>query len=113
MQEKTKSMLYLQRISGSSRNGPGAELHGTIRKGPYSKTATGQRDLEYRLGPYLRGPADDITLCHYRASDICRRFGDTVCITAPGNHRLHLQMTVPVPCIKTASQASVTKTVGP
>ena len=30
------------------------------------------KDLEYRWGPYLRGPADDITLHQYGVCDICR-----------------------------------------
>ena len=82
-QKKTKSMLYLQRISGGSQNGPGRELHGTIWEGPYSKTATGQKTLNTGWGPYLRGPADDIMLCQYGACDICQSFGDVVCIMAP------------------------------
>ena len=57
-QKKTKSILYLQRISGGSWNGPGRELHGTIWGGPYSKTATGQKTLNTGRGPYLRGPAE-------------------------------------------------------
>ena len=44
-----------KRISGGSRNGPRRELHGTIWEGPYSKTATGQKDLEYRLGAIFKG----------------------------------------------------------
>ena len=72
-----------KRISGGSRNGPRRELHGTIWEGPYSKTATGQKTLNTGWGLYLRGPADDITLCQYGASDICRSFGDAVCVTAP------------------------------
>ena len=72
-----------------------------------------KRDLEYRLGPYLRGPADDVMLCHYGVSDICWRFSDAVYVKAPGNHRLHPQTTVLVPRVKTASWASVTKAVGP
>ena len=53
------------------------------------------KDLEYRSGPYLRGPADGVMLRHYGASDICWSFGDAVCVTAPGNCRLHPQTTVP------------------
>ena len=34
-------------------------------------------------GPYLRGPADDVMLHQYGVSDICRSFGDAVCVTAP------------------------------
>ena len=51
-------------------------------------------------------------LRNYGASDICWSFGDAVCITAPGNHRLHPQMTVLAPCIKTTPRVSVTKAVG-
>ena len=72
-----------KRISGGSRNGPGRELHGTIWEGPYSKMATGQKTLNTGRGLYLRGPADDITLRHYGTCDICRSFGDAVCIMAP------------------------------
>ena len=71
------------------------------------------KDLEYRLGPYLRGPADDVTLCYYGASDICQSFSDAVFVTVPGNRRLHPQTTVPGPCIKTVLWASVTKAIGP
>ena len=72
-----------KRISGGSQNGPGRELHGTIWKCPYSKTATGQKTLNTGWGLYLRGPADDVTLCHYGACNICWSFGDAVCVTAP------------------------------
>ena len=71
------------------------------------------KDLEYRLGSYLRGPADDVTLCHYGASDICQSFSDAVCIMVPGNRRLHPQTMVPGPCIKTVPRASITKAIGP
>ena len=71
-----------KRISGGSRNGPGRELHGTIWEGPYSEMATGQKTLNTGWGPYLRGPADDITLHQYGVCDICRSFSDAVCITA-------------------------------
>ena len=54
-----------KRISGGSRNGPRRELHGTIWEGPYSKMATGQKTLNTGWGPYLRGPADDVTLRQY------------------------------------------------
>ena len=105
-------MLYLQRISGSSRYGPGRELHGTIWEGPYSKTATGQKTLNTGWGSYLRGPADDIMLHQYGACDIYQSFGDAYLRHGPGNHRLHPQAMVPVPCIITASWATVTKAVG-
>ena len=71
-----------KRISGGSKNRPGRELHGTIWEGPYSKMATGQKTLNTGQGPYLRGPADDVMLRQYGACDICRSFGDAVCITA-------------------------------
>ena len=76
------SFIY-KRISGGSRNGPGRELHRTIWEDPYSKTATGQKTLNTGRGPYLRGPADDVTLCHYGACDICWSFSNAVCVTAP------------------------------
>ena len=72
-----------KRISGGSWNGPRRELHGTIWEGPYSKTATGQKTLNTGWGPYLRGPADDVMLHQYGACNICRSFGDAVCVTAP------------------------------
>ena len=80
---KQRVCFIYKRISGGSRNGPGRELHGTIWEDPYSKTATGQKTLNTGRGLYLRGPADDITLHHYRARDICRSFSDAVCIMAP------------------------------
>ena len=63
--------------------GPGESYMGLFWKGPYSKTATGQKTLNIGRGPYLRGPADDVTLCQYGACDICRSFGDAVCVMAP------------------------------
>ena len=80
---KQRVCFIYKRISGGSRNGPGRELHGTIWEDLYSKTATGQKTLNTGWGSYLRGPADDIMLCHYGARDICRSFGDAVCVTAP------------------------------
>ena len=80
---KQRVCFIYKRISGGSRNGPRRELHGTIWEGPYSKTATGQKTMNTGRGPYLRGPADDVTLCHYGACDICQSFGDAVCVTAP------------------------------
>ena len=82
MQKKTKSMLYLQRISRGSRNGPRRELHGTISEDPYSKMATGQKTLNTGWGLYLRGPAGDVTLRQYGACNICRSFSDVVCVMA-------------------------------
>ena len=67
---------------------------------------------QIQVGPYLRGLADDVMLHHYGASDICPSFGDGVCVMAPSNRRLHLQTTVPAPCIKTAPLMSVTKALG-
>ena len=85
IQHKTKQRVCFiyKRISGGSQNGPGRELHGTIWEDPYSKMATGQKTLNTGWGSYLRGPADDVTLRHYGACDICRSFGDAVCLTAP------------------------------
>ena len=81
--KEDKVCFIYKRISGGSRNGPGRELHGTIWEGPYSKTATGRKTLNTGQGPYLRGPADDVTLRQYGACDICQSFGDAVCVMAP------------------------------
>ena len=83
-QRKNNRQVYSNsRTNKSSQNGPGRELHGAIWEGPYSKTATGQKDLEYRRGPYLRGPADDVTLHQYGTCDICQCFSDVFYVTAP------------------------------
>ena len=79
---KQRVCFIYKRISGGSWNGPGRELHGTIWEDPYSKMATGQKTLNTGGGPYLRGLADDVMLRHYVACDICRSFGDAVCVTA-------------------------------
>ena len=71
-----------KRIRRGSQNGPGRELHGAIWEGPYSKMATGQKTLNTGWGPYLRGPADDVTLRQYGACTICRSFGDAVYVMA-------------------------------
>ena len=39
------------------------------------------KDPEYRPGPYLRGPTDDVMPHHYRVRNICQSFGDAVCVT--------------------------------
>ena len=109
---KQRVCFIYRRISGGSRNGPGRELNGAIWEDPYSKTATGQKTLNTGRGPYLRGPADDVMLRQYGACDICQSFSDVVCVTTH-NRRLHLQATVPVPCVITASRVSITKAVGP
>ena len=80
---KQRVCFIYKRISGGSQNGPGRELHGTIWEDLYSKMATGQKTLNTGWGPYLRGPADDVMVRHYGACDICRSFGDAVCVTAP------------------------------
>ena len=58
---------------------------GTIRTadGYWSQDYVGQETWSRDWGPYLRGPADDIMLCHYGTCNICRSFGDVFCITAP------------------------------
>ena len=63
--------------------GLGESYTGLFGEGPYSKTATGQKTLNTGRGLYLRGPAGDVTLCHYGACDICQSFGDVVCVMAP------------------------------
>ena len=110
---KQRVCFIYKRISGGSRNGPGRELHGTIWEDPYSKMATGQKTLNTGRGSYLRGLADDVTLHHYGARDICRSFSDAVCVTAPATTVLHPQAMVPVPCEITTPQVSVTKAVRP
>ena len=80
---ENKEYALFTKNRGGSRNGPGRELHGTIRGDPYSKMATGQKTSNTGRGPYLRGPADDVTLCQYGASEFCQSFGDAVCVTAP------------------------------
>ena len=57
--------------------GPGKSytgVLGTIRTadGYWSQDYMGQETWLRDWGLYLRGPADDIMLCHYGACDICR-----------------------------------------
>ena len=63
--------------------GPGKSytgLFGTIRtaNGYWSRDYVGQET--FNTG---RGPADDVTLHHYGACDICWSFGDAFCVMAP------------------------------
>ena len=51
--------------------------------GYWSRDYVGQKTFNKGRGPYLRGPADDVTLHHYGACDICRSFGDAFYVTAP------------------------------
>ena len=62
--------------------GLGESYTGLFWEGPYSKMATGQKTLNTGQGPYLTGPADDVTLHQYRACNICWSFGDAVCVMA-------------------------------
>ena len=80
--KRRQSMLYLQKNQWRFPEWARESYMGFIWDGPYSKTATGQ-DPEYRLGPHLRGLADDVTLHQYGACNICRSFSDAVCITTP------------------------------
>ena len=59
-------------------------VQGTVRTARWLlvKDCIGQKMWLRDRGPYLRGPADDVTLRHYGVCDICRSFGDTFCITA-------------------------------
>ena len=75
--------------------GPGESYMGCL----YSKAATGQKDPEQRTGPYLKGPADNVTLHHYGMCSTCRRFGDgfyimvlaTVARMHEQQHQSHVQ----------------------
>ena len=67
--------------------GPGKSYRGvlgTIRTaaGHWSQDYLGQETWSRDRGLYLRGLADDVTLRHYGACDICRSFSDTFCVTA-------------------------------
>ena len=112
MPEGYSAMKEDNRISKGSQSGPGRELHGVILGCLYSKTATGQKTLSKGRGPYLRGPADDVTLCHYSVCGTCQRFGDAFDVTAPATvahiceqqHRFHVQ---------TRHRRGVTKARGP
>ena len=68
--------------------GPGESymgVQGTVRTARrlLVKDCVGQKMWLRDRGPYLRGLADDVMLCHYGACDICRSFGDAFCVTAP------------------------------
>ena len=93
--------------------GPGESYTGLFGKVRTARLATGQKTLNTGRGLYLRGLADDIMLHHYGVCNICRSFGDAVYVMAPATINLHRQVTVPVPCIITASRVSVTKAIGP
>ena len=60
-------------------------VFGTVRtaNGYWSPDYIGQETFNTGRGPYLRGLADDVTLRHYGACDICQSFGDAFCVTAP------------------------------
>ena len=60
-------------------------LFGTVHtaNGYWSRDYVGQETFNTGRGPYLRGPANDVTLRHYGACNICRTFGDAFCVTAP------------------------------
>ena len=80
--EKTKSSLFIKESVKVPGMGPGESYTGLLGD-PYSRTATGQKTLNMGRGPYLRGPAGDVTLHHYGACDTCWMFGDMVYVMAP------------------------------
>ena len=63
--------------------GPGDSYMGLFGKLRSARWLLVKQTLNTGWGLYLRGPADDVTLRHYRACDICQSFGDAVCVTAP------------------------------
>ena len=60
-------------------------LFGTVRTARrlLVKDYVGQKTFNKGRGPYLRGPADDVTLHHYGVCNICRSFGDAFYVMAP------------------------------
>ena len=68
--------------------GPGESYTGLLGlsiqlNGYWSKDYVGQEMFNKGRGPYLRGPADDVTLRHYGACDICQSFSDAFYVMAP------------------------------
>ena len=63
--------------------GPGESYTGLFGKVCTARRLLVKKTLNTGWGLYLRGLADDFMLHHYGACDICRSFGDAVCVTAP------------------------------
>ena len=68
--------------------GPAKSYTGVLRTirtadGYWSQDYVGQEAWSRDRGLYLRGLADDVTLRHYSACDICRSFSDAFCVMAP------------------------------
>ena len=90
MQQKNKKDKFIKTVEsvGVPGIGPGKSytgLFGTVHtaKGYWSQDYVGQETFNTGRELYLRGPADDVTLRHYGACDICWSFGDAFCVTAP------------------------------
>ena len=88
MQQKNNKFIKTVESAGVPGMDPGKSymgLFGTVRTadGYWSQDYVGQETFNTGQGPYLREPADDVTLRHYGTCDICQSFGDTFCITAP------------------------------
>ena len=89
MQQKNNKDKFIKTVesAGVPGMGPGKSytgLFGTVRtaNGYWSQDYVGQEMFNTGQGPYLRGPADDVMLCHYGVCDICRSFGDAFCVMA-------------------------------
>ena len=90
MQQKNNKDKLIKTVEsvGVPRMGPGKSYTGVLETihtadGYWSQDYIGQETTNTGWGPYLRGPADDVTLRHYGTCDTCRSFGDMFCITAP------------------------------
>ena len=90
MQRKNNRDKFIKTVESARvpGMGPGESymgLFGTVRTARrlLVKNYVGQKTFNKGWGPYLRGPADDITLRHYGTCDICRSFSDAFYVTAP------------------------------
>ena len=90
MQQKNNKDKFIETVESARVPGMGlgrsyTGVLGTIHTadGYWSQDYVGQETWLRDQGPYLRGPADDVTLCHYGACNICRSFSDAFCIMAP------------------------------
>ena len=75
--ENKEYSLFTEESVEVPRMGPGESYTGV------SGEVITARRLLVKRGPYLRGPADDVTLCQYEVCNMCQSFGDAVCVTAP------------------------------
>ena len=81
--KKTKSNVYCTKNQWKFPEWARERVTRVHLGGPVQLDGYWSKDHGKRLGPYLRGPTDDVMPRHYGTRSICQTFGDVVYVTVP------------------------------